>query len=303
MANMSVKIASVKFKNPVIAASGTFGFGREYSEFYPVGRLGGIAVKGLTLKERPGNPPVRVAETPAGMLNSIGLQNPGVDAFIEHELPWLRQQNTVVIANAAGSTLEEYREVVMRLSDSAVDMIELNISCPNVKQGGMSFGSTASSVEEVVSTVRAVCKKPLVAKLSPNVTDIVEIARAAESAGADAISLINTLLGMRIDINSRRPILKNNVGGLSGAAVFPIALRMVWEVASKVSVPVIGLGGIIKWQDAMEMMLAGASAVQVGTANFTDPFACVKIIDGLENYLIQNNIEDINDIVGKVKPW
>lgn len=303
MTDLRVKIAGVEFKNPVIAASGTYGFGREYNEFYPIEGLGGISVKGLTLKERQGNLPPRVAETPAGMLNSVGLQNPGVEVFINHVLPWLKTQNTVIIANAAGSTLEEYCEMARILSSSHVDMVELNISCPNVKKGGMSFGSTAKSVTEVVSAVRKNLTKPLIVKLSPNVTDITEIAKAAEEAGADALSLINTLLGMRIDITTRRPILHNNVGGLSGAAVFPVALRMVWQVANSVKIPVIGMGGITRWQDAVEMMLAGSAAVQVGTANFTDPFACPKIIGGIKAYLEANKIENINDITGKVKPW
>lgn len=303
MTDLKVKIAGVEFKNPVIAASGTFGFGREYSEFYPLETLGGISVKGLTLKERLGNPPPRVAETPAGMLNSVGLQNPGVQAFINYMLPWLKTQNLVIIANAAGETIDEYCEMARILSDSGVDMVELNISCPNVKKGGLSFGATAKSVEEVVSAVRKNLTKPLIVKLSPNVTDIAEIARAAESAGADALSLINTLLGLRIDITTRRPILRNNVGGLSGPAVFPVALRMVWQVSSSVKIPVIGMGGISSWQDAVEMLLAGATAVQVGTANFTDPFACPKIIEGIGAYLEENKIESVNNIIGKVEPW
>lgn len=303
MTDLKVKIAGVEFKNPVIAASGTFGFGREYSEFYPLETLGGISVKGLTLKERLGNPPPRVAETPAGMLNSVGLQNPGVQAFINYMLPWLKTQNLVIIANPAGETIDEYCEMARILSDSGVDMVELNISCPNVKKGGLSFGATAKSVEEVVSAVRKNLTKPLIVKLSPNVTDIAEIARAAESAGADALSLINTLLGLRIDITTRRPILRNNVGGLSGPAVFPVALRMVWQVSSSVKIPVIGMGGISSWQDAVEMLLAGATAVQVGTANFTDPFACPKIIEGIGAYLEENKIESVNNIIGKVEPW
>ena len=265
MADLTVNIAGVEFKNPVITASGTFGFGREYSEFYPLKEIGGLSCKGITLKPRMGNPPPRIAETPSGILNAVGLQNPGVDHFIERDLPWLKEQETVVIANIAGNTPEEYAQMAEKLSESSVDMIEMNISCPNVKHGGVQFGTSCQSVGAITREVRAHCKKPLMVKLSPNVSDIAEIARAAESEGADALSLINTLTGMRIDINTRRPIIRNNTGGLSGPAVFPVAVRMVWQTAGAVKIPVVGMGGISTWRDAVEMMLAGASAIQVGS--------------------------------------
>lgn len=303
MTDMRVSLCGVEFKNPVIAASGTFGYGREYNEFYPVSRLGGISCKGTTLKEREGNPPSRIAETPSGMLNSVGLQNPGVDAFLSIDLPWLKQQETVVIANIAGNTVEEYCAVAEKLKDSAVDMIELNISCPNVKHGGVNFGTSCDSVERVTAAVKSRCGKPLIVKLTPNVTNIGDIAEAAESAGADALSLINTLTGMRIDIRSRRPILHNNTGGLSGPAVFPVAVRMVHEVYRRVSIPVIGMGGISTGEDAAEMMIAGASAVQVGTANFRDPYACVKIVEGLKKYAESVGLKSIAELTGTLKEW
>ncbi len=303
MAKLNVTLCGVELKNPVIAASGCFGFGQEYAKMYPASVFGGISLKGMTFEERQGNPPPRIAETPSGMLNSVGLQNPGVEAFLNHELPALKGVDTVLIANAAGSTVESYVALVERLSDSDVDMIELNISCPNVKQGGAAFGVTCEGAASVVKAVRRVCKKPLIVKLSPNVTDIAAIAQAVEAEGADAISLINTLLGMRIDIKTRRPVLKNNVGGLSGPAVFPIAVRMVWQVANRVKVPVIGLGGIEKWQDAIEMMMAGASAVQIGAAMFYDPYAPIKIVDGMNQWLDEQGIADVNEIVGTVQPW
>lgn len=303
MADLRVKIAGVELKNPLIAASGTFGFGQEYQEFYPVSTLGGISCKGITLQERGGNPPPRVAETPAGMLNAVGLQNPGVEHFIREDLPWLKQQDVVVIANIAGNTPEDYCEMAEKLSASDVDMIELNISCPNVKQGGVQFGTSCAGVEGITAAVREHCTKPLIVKLSPNVADIGEIAAAAEFAGADAVSLINTLTGMRIDIHTRRPILRNNTGGLSGPAVFPVAVRMVWQAASRVKIPVIGLGGISTWQDAAEMLLAGASALQIGTALFTDPYAPVKILQGLERYLQDAGLSSVKELTGKVLPW
>lgn len=303
MANLNVNIAGVEFQNPVIAASGTFGFGREFSEFYPLSSLGGISCKGITLQERPGNPPPRIAETPGGMLNSVGLQNPGVDHFIENDLPWLKQQGTVVIANIAGNTPEDYCQMAEKLSETSVDMVELNISCPNVKQGGIQFGTTCAGVEDITAAVRRYCKKPLMVKLSPNVSDIAEIASAAESAGADAISMINTLTGMRIDIRTRRPILHNNTGGLSGPAVFPVAVRMVWQAYGRVKIPIVGMGGVSTWQDAVELMLAGASAVQIGTALFSDPYVPVKITDGLNRYLDENKIENISELTGKVQAW
>ena len=257
----------------------------------------------MTYAERAGNPVPRIAETPAGMLNSVGLQNPGVDAFLANELPYLKDKGTVLIANAAGSSVEDYCALVERLSDSDIDMVELNISCPNVKQGGAAFGVACDSAAHVVKEVRKVCKKPLMVKLSPNVTDIASIAQAVEAEGADAISLINTLFGMRIDIESRRPVLAMNAGGLSGPCVFPVAVRMVWQVANRVKIPVVGLGGIEKWQDAIEMMLAGANAIQVGTAMFYDPYAPLKIIEGVNQWLDDHGIKDVNEIVGQVKPW
>lgn len=303
MADLTVNIAGVEFKNPVITASGTFGFGREYSEFYPLKEIGGLSCKGITLKPRMGNPPPRIAETPSGILNAVGLQNPGVDHFIERDLPWLKEQETVVIANIAGNTPEEYAQMAEKLSESSVDMIEMNISCPNVKHGGVQFGTSCQSVGAITREVRAHCKKPLMVKLSPNVSDIAEIARAAEGEGADALSLINTLTGMRIDINTRRPIIRNNTGGLSGPAVFPVAVRMVWQTAGAVKIPVVGMGGISTWRDAVEMMLAGASAIQVGTALFSDPYAPLKIKEGLNRYLDDQGIASVAELAGMVKPW
>lgn len=303
MADLKVKIAGVPFENPLIGASGTVGFGHEYAEFYPLSTLGGISCKGITLKERPGNPPPRIAETSAGMLNSVGLQNPGVEHFIREDLPWLKQQGTAVIVNIAGSTPEDYCAMAERLSGTDIDMIELNISCPNVKAGGAQFGVTPQGVESITAEVRKRCTKPLMVKLTPNVADIAENAAAAEAAGADAVSLINTLTGMRIDIHTRRPVLRNNTGGMSGPAVFPVAVRMVWQTAQRVKIPVVGLGGISTWQDAVEMMLAGAAAFQVGTAFFTDPYAPVKILKGLDEYLNQNKIASVTELTGKVKPW
>lgn len=303
MADLSVSVAGIKFHNPVIAASGTFGFGREFSEFYPLSALGGISCKGITLQERPGNPPPRIAETPAGMLNSVGLQNPGVDHFIKKDLPWLRQQGTVVIANIAGNTPEDYCAMAEKLSDTAVDLIELNISCPNVKQGGVQFGTSCAGVEGITAAVRKHCGKPLMVKLSPNVADIGEIAAAAESAGADAISMINTLTGMRIDIRTRRPVLRNNTGGLSGPAVFPVAVRMVHQAFCRVKIPIVGMGGVSTWNDAVELMLAGAVAVQVGTAMFRDPYTPQKITDGLNRYLDENGIKNVSELTGAMKEW
>lgn len=303
MNKLAVNFAGVDFKNPVIPASGTFGYGKEYEEFFDLSKLGGISVKGTTEKLRTGNLPPRIAETPSGMLNSVGLQNPGVDHFIAHELPYLMGKKTVIIANMAGSTADGYREVAEKLDRTDVPMIEVNISCPNVKAGGAAFGVSCEGAAQITKIVRAATKKPIMIKLSPNVTNIAEIAKAVEAEGADAVSLINTLLGMRIDIRTKRPILHNNVGGLSGPAVFPVAVRMVWQVANAVKIPVCGMGGISTWEDAVEMMMAGASTVQVGAALFNDPLAAVKIIDGLEKYVEDNHLNSINDIVGAVKPW
>lgn len=303
MADLSVKMAGVTFKNPIIPASGTFGFGEEYTDFYPVSALGGMSLKGTTLNQRAGNPPPRIAEVPMGMLNSVGLQNPGVDYFLSHELPKIENEDTVIIANVAGSTVEDCIEIAKRLEGSAVDMIELNISCPNVKQGGAAFGTSCTSAAAVTKAVRGATTKPLMVKLSPNVTDITEIARAVEAEGADAVSLINTLLGMRIDIRTRRPILKNNVGGMSGPAVFPIALRMVWQVANAVKIPVSGMGGVSNYKDAIEMMMAGATTVQVGAAMFQNPMAPIEIINGMNTWLDEQNIASVKDIIGTVQPW
>lgn len=303
MADLCVKIAGVALKNPVITASGTFGFGREYNALYPLSRLGGISCKGTTLHERLGNPPPRIAETPSGILNSVGLQNPGVDAFIREDLPWLKEQGTVVIANLAGSAISDYCQAAEKLDETAVDMIELNISCPNVKQGGASFGTACASAQEITAAVRKVTRKPLIVKLTPNVTSISDIAAAVEEAGADAVSLINTLTGMRINIETRRPVLRNNTGGMSGPAVFPVAVRMVWETARRVKIPVIGMGGIASWEDAVEMMLAGASAIQVGTAMFADAYAPLKMIEGIERYLEEHQIQSVTELTWKVEVW
>lgn len=301
MADLKVSVAGVEFHNPLIAASGTFGFGREYAEFYPLSALGGISSKGITLKARPGNPAPRIAEAPGGMLNAVGLQNPGVDHFIEKDLPWLREQGVTIIANIAGNTPEDYCAMAEKLNDTDIDMIEMNISCPNVKQGGMAFGVTAHGAAEVVSAVRKVYKKTLIVKLSPNVTDITEIARAAEGAGADSVSLINTLLGMAIDAEKRRPVLSTVTGGMSGAAVKPIALRMVWQVAKAVKIPVVGLGGIMNWKDAVEFLLAGATAIQIGTANFIDPAITVKVAEGINDYLDRHGYSSVRDIIGALE--
>lgn len=299
---LEIDFCGIQFKNPIIPASGTFGYGREFEEFYPLSAFGGISVKGTTGQRRNGNLPPRIAETPGGMLNSVGLQNPGIDHFIECELPYLKLKDTVVIANIAGSTAEEYREVAAKLDSTDVDMIEVNISCPNVRAGGAAFGVSCGGAAAITKTVRSVTKKPVMMKLSPNVTDIASIAKACESEGADAVSLINTLLGMRIDIKTHRPVLRNNVGGLSGPAVFPVAVRMVWQTANAVNIPVCGMGGVSSWEDAAEMMMAGASLVQVGAAIFTDPMTPMNIIGGLEEYCRRENIR-LRDIVGIVQPW
>lgn len=303
MADLSLNICGVKLNNPLIAASGTFGFGHEYSEFYPLSTLGGISCKGITLAPRLGNPPPRIAECSSGILNSVGLQNPGVDHFIEKDMPWLSQQGTAVIANIAGNTVDDYCKMAEKLSDSAVDMIELNISCPNVKHGGVAFGTSCESVGNITKAVREHCKKPLIVKLSPNVADIAEIAKSAEANGADAVSLINTLTGMRIDIDTARPILRNNTGGMSGAAVFPVAVRMVWQVKNAVKIPVIGMGGISTWQDAVEMLIAGADALQIGTVFFNDPYAPIKICKGLNDYLDKKGMKSVTELTATIKPW
>ena len=303
MNRLNVDFCGVDFKNPIVPASGTYGYGREYECLYPLSKLGGISVKGTTLHRREGNPAPRVAETPSGMLNSVGLQNGGVDKFLSYELPNLLTKDTRIIANIAGSTIEECAELAAKLKGSDIDMIELNISCPNVKQGGAAFGTDCTIAGQVTRAVKDNSDKPVMVKLSPNVTSIADIAKSVEANGADAISLINTLLGMRIDINTGRPILRNNVGGLSGPAVFPVAVRMVWQAANAVNIPVCGMGGVSTWEDAVEIMMAGASLVQVGAAIFNDPFAPVKIIDGLQKYCEDKGIDNISEIVGTVKPW
>ena len=296
--DISVDVCGKHFKNPVIAASGAYGFGEDYTDLYPLSALGGISCKGTTLNKKDGNIPPRIAETPSGILNSVGLQNPGVDRFINYYLPRLRTQDTVVIANIAGAVIDDYIAVAEKLDATDVDMIELNISCPNVKQGGATWGVTCEGAASVTRAVRNATKKPVIVKLTPNVTNITEIAKAVEAEGADSVSLINTLLGMRIDIRTRRPILHNNVGGLSGPAVFPVAVRMVWQVARAVKIPVIGLGGIMNGRDALEFILAGATAVEVGTANFVDPNVTEKIIDYIDDYCHRHNISSMRELIG-----
>ena len=295
--NLSVEIAGVKFKNPVIAASGTLGFGAEYSEFYPLSSLGGICTKGLTIAKKEGNPPPRATETYGGMLNAVGLQNPGIEHFLATDDKTLANEDVVVIANVAGSTIEDYIAIGERINDANAQMVELNISCPNVKEGGMAFGVLPESVERITAAVTKVCRKPVITKLSPNVACIADNARAAEAGGAAAVSLINTLSGMAVNWKTRRPILANNNGGLSGPCVKPVALKMVWDCYNAVKIPIIGLGGIASWTDALEFIICGARAVQVGTANFATPTAAYDIARGLEEYVRGNDI-DINDLVG-----
>lgn len=299
--DLSVNIAGLKLKNPVIAASGTFGFGREYSKFMDLNSLGGISVKGLTLEQRQGNKPPRIAETPAGILNSVGLQNPGVHSFIKDEIPFLRQFDTAIIANIAGNTVEDYCRMAEILNDADIDAIELNVSCPNVKAGCVAFGNNAAGIHEITSHVRKFCSKPLIVKLTPNVGNIRETAKAAEDAGADALSLINTILGMAIDIHKKKPILANNMGGLSGPAVKPIAVRMVYETSGAVKIPIIGMGGITSGEDAVEFLLAGASAVMVGTANFVNPCACMDVLNGIKSYMTMHKYKSVYDIIGMLE--
>ena len=303
MVDLSVRIAGVEFPNPVIAASGTYGNGECYTDLYTISKLGGISCKGMTIEPKLGNPPPRIAETYSGILNSVGLQNIGVHGFIEYYLPTLKEEGNVIIANVAGATIDDYIAAAEALDASDVDMIELNISCPNVKAGGATWGVSAEGASSVTKAVRKATSKPLIVKLTPNVTDITVIAKAVEAEGADAISLINTLLGMRIDIKTRRPILKNNMGGLSGPAVFPVAVRMVHQCYKAVNIPIIGMGGISTWEDAVEMMLAGACAVQMGTAIFTDPYSPLKVIDGIAEYMEKNGIKSLSEIVGQCQDW
>ena len=302
MADLSVNIGKLNMANPVMTASGTFGYGLEFEDFVDLEKIGGIIVKGTTLHHREGNPYPRMAETPMGMLNAVGLQNKGVHYFVENIYPKIKDIKTNMIVNVSGSQIEDYAETARIINElENIPAIELNISCPNVKQGGMAFGVTAKGATEVVKAVRDVYSKTLIVKLSPNVTDITEIARAAEGAGADSVSLINTLLGMAIDAEKRKPVLSTVTGGMSGAAVKPIALRMVWQVAKAVKIPVIGLGGIMNWKDAVEFMLAGATAIQIGTANFIDPAITVKVAEGINDYLDRHGYSSVRDIIGALE--
>lgn len=300
--NTKVNLAGVELKNPVMVASGTFGSGAEYSEFVDLNRLGAVVTKGVASVPWPGNPAPRIAETASGMLNAIGLQNPGIDLFSKRDLPFLEKYDTKVIVNVCGHSTEEYLDVVERLADEPrVDMLEINISCPNVKEGGIAFGQDPKAVEAITKAVKAKAKQPIIMKLSPNVTDITVMAKAAEAGGADALSLINTLTGMKIDVNKRCFAIANKTGGLSGPAVHPIAVRMVYQVAQAVKLPIIGMGGIQSAEDALELILAGATAVSVGTANFTNPCVTMEIVDGIERYLQTNGISDINELIGAVR--
>jgi dihydroorotate dehydrogenase (NAD+) catalytic subunit len=300
--NLAVEIAGIKLRNPVMPASGTFGYGEEYAPFLDLEKIGAIVTKGLSLKAKAGNPTPRIAETISGMLNAIGLQNVGIDAFIKYKMPFLRTVNTPVIANFFGNTLEEYGEVARRLNDiPEIAAAELNISCPNVKQGGIIFGTDPRAASEVVTLVRKNLQKPLIVKLTPNVTDITVVARAVEEAGADAISCINTITGMSVDVHTRRPRLANRTGGLSGPAIRPIAVRMVHQVVQSVKLPVIGIGGIVRAMDALEFLIVGARAVQVGTANFVDPSAMMTIIEGIEEFCLEEGIEDIQQLIGSLR--
>ena len=295
--NLSVKLCGKTLANPVIAASGCFGFGQEMANYYDLNKLGGIALKGITLEERQGNPPPRIAETPSGMLNSVGLQNPGVKAFKEQEMPRIKDLSTMLFANIAGSTVEDYCRVAEELRHTAVDFIEMNISCPNVKEGGAAFGAHPQMIEDITRQVKKHCKQPLIVKLSPNTVDIANNAKAAEQGGADGISLINTLIGMAVDVRTRKPILGNVIGGLSGPAIRPVALRMVWQAAKAVDIPVIGMGGIMTGEDAISFLMAGATAVMVGSLNLIDPEGCLDVINGIEKFMIEEGIEDINHII------
>ena len=299
--NTRVNFAGIEMKNPVTVASGTFGYGREYSQFFDLGKLGAVITKGTFLKPRSGNKPPRVCETASGMLNSIGLQGPGIKYFAENDLPNLRKYDTKIILNACGSSVDEYVELCKILDTLDIDGVELNLSCPNVKEGCMAFGNTYDGVLKVTSEVRKVLNKPLIVKLTPNVTNIAEIAKGAEDGGADGVSLINTLLGMKIDINTRKPALANNTGGLSGPAIKPVAVRMVYQVAQAVKIPIMGLGGIMNGEDAIEFMLAGATTISIGSGNFVDPYTSIKTIEGIEKYMKKNSIENVTDIIGKVE--
>lgn len=299
--NTQVTIAGVTFKNPVMTASGTFGSGMEYSQFVDLNKLGAIVTKGVANVPWPGNPTPRVAETYGGMLNAIGLQNPGVDVFIERDLEFLKRYNTPVIVNVCGKTVEDYLETVERLNDTNVAMMEINVSCPNVKEGAIAFGQKADALFDITSKIKNVAKKPVIMKLSPNVTDITEMAKAAEAAGADAISLINTITGMKIDVNRRQFVLANKTGGLSGPAIKPVAVRMVYQCANAVKIPIIGMGGIATAEDALEFIMAGATAVSVGAMNFMNPYTTIEVVEGIEGYMLKNKVSDINELIGCVK--
>ena len=298
--NTKVTIAGVEFKNPVMTASGTFGSGMEYSQFVDLNKLGAVVTKGVSNIPWEGNPTPRVAEVYGGMLNAIGLQNPGVDVMIERDLPFLDKYDTKVIVNVCGKSVEDYVETVERLNDTAVDMYEINVSCPNVKEGAIAFGQKADNLYNITDRLKKVSKKPIIMKLSPNVTDITEMAKAAEAAGSDAISLINTITGMKIDIERRKFVLANKTGGMSGPAIKPVAIRMVYQCAQAVKIPIIGMGGIMTGEDAVEFLMAGASAVAVGAANFINPYATVEVVEGIENYMRKHNVSDINEIIGCV---
>ena len=299
--NTKVTIAGVPFKNPVMTASGTFGSGMEYGEFVDLNRLGAVVTKGVANVPWPGNPTPRVAEVYGGMLNAIGLQNPGVDVLIERDIPFLKQYDTKVIVNICGKTVEDYLEVVERLSDEAVDMLEINVSCPNVKEGAIAFGQKTDALYDITSQIKKKAKQPVIMKLSPNVTDIAEMAKAAEAAGADALSMINTITGMKIDIYRKKFVLANKTGGLSDPAVKPVAVRMVYQAAQAVRIPIIGMGGIATAEDALEFLLAGATAVAVGAMNFVNPYATVEVVEGIEAYMKQNGVEDVNELIGAVE--
>ncbi len=299
--NTKVNIAGVTFQNPVMTASGTFGSGMEYGEFVDLNRLGAVVTKGVANIPWPGNPTPRVAETYGGMLNAIGLQNPGIDLFIERDIPFLKQYDTKIIVNVCGKSVEDYCEVVEKLGDQPVDMLEINVSCPNVKEGAIAFGQKADALFNITKEIKKYAKQPIIMKLSPNVTDITEMAKAAEAAGADALSLINTLTGMKIDVHRRQFALANKTGGLSGPAIKPVAVRMVYQVANAVNIPIIGMGGIANAEDALEFILAGATAVSVGAMNFVNPYTTVEVVDGIEAYMKQYGVEDINSLIGAVK--
>ena len=299
--NTKVTIAGVAFDNPVMVASGTFGSGEEFSEFVDLNRLGAVVTKGVANIPWPGNPTPRIAEVYGGMLNAIGLQNPGIDVFVSRDIPFLKKYDTKIIVNVCGKSTEDYCEVVERLADQPVDMLEINISCPNVKEGGIAFGQDPKAVEAITKEVKKHAKQPVIMKLSPNVTDITVMAKAAEAGGADALSLINTLTGMKIDVNKRAFAIANKTGGLSGPAVHPIAVRMVYQVANAVNLPIIGMGGIQNTEDALELILAGATAVSVGTANFANPMVTMEIVDGIEQYMQMHGVADINELIGAVK--